>query len=121
MPTILVIEDDEVNREVIAKFLRREGFRVAVAADGLKGVAMARELLPGLILMDLNLPVLDGWGAMQQIRADPRTAHIPMIALTAHANPDDVVKAHQAGCDAYETKPFLFNRLRSKIESLVIA
>jgi two-component system, cell cycle response regulator DivK len=119
MAVILVVEDDEANQELVTRFLRRDGHRVVVAADGTKGVQAALEHIPDLILMDLGLPGMDGWEAAQLIKSSSRTAHIPIIALTAHALPEDVFKAKEAGCDAYETKPVVYQRLMKKIEALV--
>src|SRR5271167_137091 len=105
MAMILVVEDDEANMELITRFLRRSGHQVFPANDGASGVQAAQEHLPDLILMDLGLPGMDGWEAAQQIRSRDETAHIPLIALTAHALSEDVHKAKEAGFDAYETKP----------------
>jgi CheY-like chemotaxis protein len=119
MAKVLVIEDDEANQEVVTRFLLREGHRVLHAMDGLKGVALAKSEVPDLILMDLNLPQLDGWEATRRIKADPVTAHIPIIVLTAHALASDVTKALEAGCDDYETKPLIYPRLMRKIRTFV--
>ena len=119
MKTILVVEDDETNRELASRFLKREGYRVVCAVNGLEGVQLATELVPSLILMDLSLPELDGWEATRRIKANPITARIPIIALTAHAMVEDVVKAREAGCDVYETKPVNYTRLMAKIETMV--
>jgi two-component system cell cycle response regulator DivK len=119
MARILVVEDNEANQELITRFLRREGYEVFQAADGVTGVALALGKLPDLILMDLSLPELDGWEATRQIRANPVTATIPIIALTAHAFAEDVINALQAGCNQYETKPLVYGRLIKKIRALL--
>jgi two-component system, cell cycle response regulator DivK len=119
MPRILVVEDDEANQELITRFLRREGYGVIQATDGKSGVALAQGQLPDLILMDLSLPELDGWEATRQIRANPVTAAIPIIALTAHAFAEEVKDAVQAGCNQYETKPLVYRRLIKKIKALL--
>lgn len=119
MAVILVVEDDEANQELVTRFLKREGHRVLLAADGLTGVQTASEHIPDLIVMDLRLPGLDGWEAAHRIKSNPETARIPIIALTAHALPEDVWKARQSGCDAFETKPVVYQRLLKKIEALV--
>lgn len=119
MAVILVVEDDEDNQKLVTRFLRRDGHVVLHAMDGLTGVSAAKTHVPDLILMDLGLPVLDGWEATQQIRTNPVTAHIPIIALTANALYEDVYKAREAGCNAFETKPVVYQRLMKKIEALV--
>jgi CheY-like chemotaxis protein len=119
MPVILVVEDNEANLELITRFLRREGHQVLGAADGSAGVSMAEEHVPALILMDLGLPGMDGWEATRQIRLNPKCAHIPIVALTAHSLADDVRKAVAVGFDAYETKPVVYQRLMSKIKQFV--
>ncbi len=119
MALILVVEDDEANQELVTRFLRRNGHLVIQARDGLTGTLTAQETMPDLILMDLGLPKLDGWEASQRIRSNPATAHIPIIALTAHSLTDDVTKAVASGIDAYETKPVVYQRLMKKIETLV--
>ena len=118
MPLILVVEDEAANQELVTRFLKREGHKVLLALNGTEGVSAAKEHIPDLILMDLGLPGLDGWAASQQIKACPETAHIPIVALTAHTLAEDVAKARQAGCDAYETKPVVYQRLMKKIEAL---
>ena len=112
---ILVVEDDEANQELVTRFLRRNGHTVLLAADGRAGVSAAQTYVPDLILMDLGLPGLDGWEAARQIKSAPVTAHIPIIALTAHSISDDVRKAVEVGMDAYETKPVVYQRLMKKI------
>jgi two-component system cell cycle response regulator DivK len=119
MALILVVEDDEANQELVIRFLKRAGHRVLLAMDGSSGVRSALEHTPDLILMDLGLPGMDGWEAAQLIKSSARTSHIPIIALTAHAISEDVERAKAAGCDAYETKPVVYQRLMKKIESLV--
>jgi CheY-like chemotaxis protein len=115
MARILVVEDDADNQELITRFLKRSGHEVLMAADGLAGVMAAREHVPDLILMDLGLPVLDGWEASRRIRSNPGTAHIPIIALTAHALTDEVNKALALGVDDYELKPVVYQKLMVKI------
>ncbi len=119
MVRILVIEDNEANQELVTRFLRREGYEVIQATDGVTGVALAQREAPDLILMDLSLPELDGWAATRQIRANPATATIPIIALTAHAFAEEVKDAFEAGCNGYETKPLVYRRLIKKIRVLL--
>jgi two-component system, cell cycle response regulator DivK len=119
MARVLVVEDDEANQELITRFLRREGYEVIQARDGVAGVALAQSQLPDLILMDLSLPELDGWEATRQIRANPATAAIPIIVLTAHAFAEEVKEALLAGCNQYETKPLVYRRLIKKIRILL--
>jgi CheY-like chemotaxis protein len=119
MAIILVVEDDSANQEIVTRFLRRKGHSVIHATDGLSGVKMARDRIPDLILMDLGLPDLDGWEATARIRADSKTAHIPVIALTAHAFTEDVNRAIDAQIDAYETKPVVYQRLLEKIATFI--
>jgi CheY-like chemotaxis protein len=121
MARILVVEDNEANQELVTRFLRREGFEVIQATDGVTGVALAQSQVPDLILMDLSLPELDGWEATRQIRANPATATIPIIALTAHAFAEEVKDALLAGCNQYETKPLVYRRLIKKIRTLLDA
>jgi CheY-like chemotaxis protein len=116
---ILLVEDNEMNRDMLSRRLLRRGFDVTLAVDGEEGVAMARAERPDLILMDMSLPVLDGWEATRRLKADPATRAIPVIALTAHAMADDRAKALEAGCDGYDTKPIEITRLLEKIEALV--
>lgn len=117
MPTILLVEDNEMNRDMLSRRLQRKGYAVIVAEDGVEGVSKARDEMPDLILMDLSLPVLDGWEATRRIKADDATKAIPVIALTAHAMSSDREKALQAGCDDYDTKPVDLKRLLGKIEA----
>lgn len=116
---ILLIEDNEMNRDMLARRLGRKGYDVSVAVDGAQGLAMAAEILPDLILMDMSLPVLDGWEASRQLKANNDLCRIPIIALTAHAMSDDRTKALEAGCDEYDTKPVEFSRLLEKMETLL--
>ena len=119
MTRILYVEDNDDNIYVVTNRLGRAGFTVLVARDGEQGVAMAGAELPDLILMDLRLPVLDGWEAAQRLKADARTSHIPILALSAHAMTGDRARALAAGCDDYDTKPIDFARLRAKIDALL--
>jgi CheY-like chemotaxis protein len=117
---ILIIEDDEMNLDMITQRLELRGYRVLGASGGLDGIDLAREEQPDLILMDVNLPEIDGWETTRRLKADPATRHIPVVALTAHAMVSDRDKALQAGCDDYETKPVDFQRLLSKIGALLV-
>lgn len=119
MPKILLVEDNEMNRDMLSRRLEKRGYAVSIAVDGGEGVAKAKAELPDLILMDMSLPVLDGWDATRQIKADPATVKIPVIALTAHAMESDRQKALEAGCDDFDTKPVELNRLLLKIEELL--
>lgn len=116
MAKILLVEDNEMNRDMLQRRLARRGYEVVSAVDGQEGLAMARSESPDLILMDMDLPVLDGWEATRQLKAAPETRAIPIIALTAHAMVGDREKAIQAGCDDYDAKPIDFPRLLEKIE-----
>jgi len=116
MSKILLVEDNEMNRDMLSRRLERKEFEVVIAVDGQAGVNMAGSESPDLILMDLSLPVIDGWEATRQIKANPATQTIPLIALTAHAMAGDEQKALEAGCDDYDTKPVNFTRLLGKIE-----
>jgi len=115
MPKILIVEDNEMNRDMLSRRLERRGFVIAMAVDGQQGVDMARSEKPDLILMDMSLPIMDGWTATQTIKADADLAKIPVIALTAHAMAGDREKAMAAGCDDYDTKPIELPRLLEKI------
>ena len=115
MPRILIVEDNEMNRDMLSRRLIRRGFEVLIAVDGLAGVEMTTSELPDLVLMDMSLPVIDGWEATRRIKADPATATIPVIALTAHAMEGDRERAIEAGCDDYDTKPIELERLTGKI------
>ncbi|MCP9493352.1 MAG: response regulator [Pyrinomonadaceae bacterium MAG19_C2-C3] len=119
MPKILLVEDNEMNRDMLSRRLIRKGFEVVIAIDGAEGVAMAQRENPDLILMDMSLPVINGWEATQQIRASAQVKSVPIIALTAHAMSGDREKALQAGCDDYDTKPVELPRLLEKIDSLL--
>lgn len=121
MSKLLLVEDNEMNRDMLSRRLERKGFQVVLAVDGGEGVAMALSEQPDLILMDMNLPVLDGWEATQRIKATAETASIPVIGLTAHAMSGDREKGIAAGCDDYDTKPVEFDRLLGKINALLQA
>ena len=117
MAKILLVEDNEMNWDMLSRRLGRRGYEVVVAVDGQQGVTMSRSAVPDLILMDMSLPIIDGWEATRQIKAAPETREIPVIALTAHAMVGDKEKAMAAGCDDYDTKPIEFKRLLDKIET----
>jgi len=119
MSKILLVEDNEMNRDMLSRRLVRKGFEVVIAVDGQVGIDMASSTSPDLILMDLSLPIIDGWEATRQIKANPATQNIPVIALTAHAMAGDEKKALDAGCDDYDTKPVNLNRLLEKIGNLL--
>jgi two-component system cell cycle response regulator DivK len=119
MAKILLVEDNEMNRDMLARRLERRGYQVVIAIDGEQGVRLAREESPDLILMDMSLPVLDGWEATRRLRALPVTQAIPIIALTAHAMAGDREQALQAGCNDYDSKPIEFARLLGKIQALL--
>ncbi|HJQ26646.1 MAG TPA: response regulator [Blastocatellia bacterium] len=119
MARILLVEDNEMNRDMLSRRLQRRGFEVLIAVNGEDGIRMARDEKPDLILMDMSLPVIDGWEATRQLKADPATATLPVIALTAHAMSGDRQQAIDAGCDDYDTKPIEFPRLLAKIEALI--
>lgn len=118
MPTILLVEDNEMNRDMLSRRLERRGLTILIAMDGAEGIEMAKKHLPDLILMDMSLPVMDGWEATRQLKNLPETYQIPIIALTAHAMPADEQRARQAGCDDFDTKPVEFSRLMEKIKVL---
>jgi CheY-like chemotaxis protein len=119
MKKILLVEDNELNRDMLSRRLERKGYTVVMAVDGQQGVDMAVSEMPALILMDMSLPVIDGWEATLRVKADGRTRHIPVIALTAHAMQGDEQKAREAGCDDYDTKPVELPRLLGKMEALL--
>ena len=119
MPRLLYVEDNEMNRDMLSRRLQRRGFEVLIAADGEQGVILAAAERPDLILMDMSLPVLDGWEATRRIKAAPDTQRIPIIGLTAHAMAADRDKCLEAGCDDYDTKPVELGRLLEKIERLL--
>tara|TARA_Y100000590_G_scaffold303751_2_gene342471 strand:+ start:4573 stop:4932 length:360 start_codon:yes stop_codon:yes gene_type:complete len=116
---ILLVEDNELNRDMLSRRLERKGFSVTCAVDGQAGVDMAKADNPDLILMDLSLPVLDGWNATKILKSDDTTSQIPIIVLTAHAMEGDKEKAMETGCDDYDTKPVDFQRLMGKINTLL--
>ena len=119
MPRILLVEDHELNRDMLSRRLTKRGYEVSMAVDGVDGVARARELLPDLVLMDMSLPLKDGWDAAAELKAGPSTGHIPIIGLSAHAMDGDRDRALKAGCDDYDTKPVELDRLLAKIEALL--
>ena len=119
MPKVLLVEDSEDSRDGLARHLRRKGYETLIAVDGRQGVDVARAEAPDLILMDMSLPVLDGWEATRQLKAAPPTRGIPVIALTAHAMAGDRERALEAGCDDYDTKPIDLPRLLGKMEALL--
>jgi CheY-like chemotaxis protein len=115
MAKILLVEDNEMNRDMLSRRLKRKGYEVLIAVDGAEGVSMGISEKPDLILMDMSLPVIDGWTATGELKANPDTKSIPIIALTAHAMSGDKEKAMAAGCDDYDTKPIELDRLLSKM------
>ena len=119
MSKILIVEDNEMNRDMLSRRLERKGYEVAMAEDGQKGVDMSKSENPDLILMDLSLPVMDGWEATSNIKEDDDTKNIPIIVLTAHAMAGDREKAIEAGADEYDTKPIDFKRLLGKIKDFI--
>jgi len=119
MPKILLVEDNEMNRDMLSRRLQRRGYKVVIAVDGQAGVALAQAEAPDLILMDMSLPVMDGWEATRQLKAASETMAIPVIALTAHAMSGDREKAMEAGCDDYDAKPIDLPQLLAKIEALL--
>jgi two-component system cell cycle response regulator DivK len=119
MPKVLLVEDNEMNRDMLSRRLERKGYEVVFAEDGSIAVDLAASEKPDLILMDMSLPVLDGWEATRRIKADAETSAIPVIALTAHAMAGDREKAIEVGCEEYDTKPVDFPRLLGKIEALI--
>lgn len=118
MSTILIVEDNEMNRDMLSRRLVTRGFAVLIAVDGEEGIAVARANMPDMILMDMSLPVVDGWEATRRLKSDDRLKHIPVIALTAHAMANDRDKALEAGCDDYDTKPIELPRLLAKMDAL---
>lgn len=121
MARILLVEDNEMNRDMLSRRLKRKGYEVDIAVDGAQALEAVTASKPELILMDLSLPVMDGWEATRRLKADPATASIPVIALTAHAMSGDREKAVEAGCDDYDTKPVNLKRLLEKMEALLDA
>jgi CheY-like chemotaxis protein len=119
MSRILLVEDNELNRDMLSRRLVRKGYEVLIAEDGAAGVVMASVERPDLVLMDVSLPVMDGWEATRRLKAAPETRSIPIIALTAHAMSTDRLKALEAGCDDYETKPIELDRLLGKMTRLL--
>lgn len=119
MPTILLVEDNEMNRDMLSRRLERRGFAVLIAENGERAIDLAGAERPALILMDMSLPIVDGWEATRRIKADPATSAIPIIALTAHAMTSDRERALEAGCDDYDSKPVDLERLLGKITALL--
>jgi CheY-like chemotaxis protein len=119
MPKILLVEDNEMNRDMLSRRLGKKGYEVVIAVDGQQGLDLAKSQAPDLILMDMSLPVVDGWEATRRLKADSATGQIPIIALTAHAMTGDRDKALEAGCDDYDTKPVELPRLLEKIQTLL--
>jgi two-component system cell cycle response regulator DivK len=121
MPRILLVEDNELNRDMLSRRLTKRGYQVDIAVDGMEGVAKTRDTRPDLVLMDMSLPLKDGWEATADLKNDPLTQNIPIIGLSAHAMDGDRVKAMDAGCDDYDTKPVELDRLLGKIDALLTA
>jgi two-component system cell cycle response regulator DivK len=119
MPRILLVEDNELNRDMLSRRLTKRGYEVSIALDGIEGVEKARTSRPDLVLMDMSLPLKDGWEATADLKNDPATSHIPIIGLSAHAMDGDRDKALKAGCNDYDTKPVELDRLLGKIEALI--
>jgi two-component system, cell cycle response regulator DivK len=119
MTKVLLVEDNEMNRDMLSRRLIRRGFHVVFAMDGQQGIDLARSERPDIILMDMSLPVIDGWEATRRVKADDATRSVPVIGLTAHAMSGDREKAIEAGCDDYDTKPVELDRLISKIDRLL--
>ncbi len=118
MMTVLLVEDNEMNRDMLLRRLQRKGYDVLTALDGEEAITMTRQHQPQVVLMDMSLPVLDGWEATRRLKADPATRHIPVIALTAHALPAERDRALEAGCAAFETKPIDFPKLLAVMEAV---
>lgn len=121
MPKILLVEDNEMNRDMLSRRLQRKGYSVVIARDGEQGHQLACSEAPDLILMDISLPLMNGWEVTRLLKSNESTRHIPIIALTAHAMVTDREKALEAGCDDYDTKPIEFGRLSEKIENFLLA
>jgi CheY-like chemotaxis protein len=119
MPTVVLVEDNEMNRDMLMRRLARRGWTVEIAVDGGEALRVVASVLPDIVLMDMGLPVLDGWEATRRLKADPATARIPVVALTAHAMSTDRDAAFAAGCDDYETKPIDLERLLGVMHRLV--
>lgn len=119
MKKILIVEDNEMNSDMLSRRLSRRGFEVIVASDGQQGLNITQSILPDLVLMDMSLPVMDGWEATRQIKSDPKSKNIPVIGLSAHAMSSDFDKAREAGCDDYDIKPVDITRLLGKINVLL--
>jgi len=119
MARILLVEDNDMNRDMLSRRLQRKGYEVLLAADGMQAILMAESEAPDLILLDMSLPVIDGWEAARRLKASPATARVPIVALTAHAMAGDREKALAAGCDDYDTKPVDFAQLTAKIEAIL--
>jgi CheY-like chemotaxis protein len=119
MTTILLVEDNEMNRDMLSRRLERKGFAILLAEDGEQALSVAREELPNLVLMDMSLPVMDGWEATRRLKSDAATAAIPVVGLSAHAMAGDRERALDAGCDDYDTKPVDFKRLLAKIQAVL--
>jgi CheY-like chemotaxis protein len=120
MMKILLVEDNEMNRDMLSRRLQRKGYFIVIAQDGEQGFSLACSEAPDLILMDISLPLMDGCEVTRRLKANPKTCHIPIIVLTAHALVTDRVKAFNAGCDDYDTKPIDFARLSEKIENFLV-
>ena len=120
MTKILIVEDNEMNRDMLSRRLAKKGYEIAIALDGQSAIDIARSSNPELVLMDMSLPLIDGWQATRLMKADAALRHIPVIALTAHAMANDREKALEAGCDDYDTKPIDLPRLLAKIEQLLV-
>jgi len=119
MKRVLIADDNALNRTLVSTYLKREGYRVSLAEDGLKAVEVALADVPDMILMDLEMPGIDGWEAARRIKADPATSAIPIVALTSHTGQADIANAVKAGFDGYETKPIAYNRLIQKVNSFL--
>jgi len=119
MAKVLIVEDDEMNRESLSRLLKRRGYEIVIGIDGQEGLNLARSEGPDIILMDMSLPIVDGWEATRQLKADANTKDVPIIALTAHAMATDRDKALGAGCDDFDTKPIELDRLLGKIQALL--
>lgn len=120
MPKILLVEDNEMNRDMLSRRLQRKGYEVVIAQDGEQALTLAPQEEPDLILMDVSLPAMDGWQVTRLLKSHDRTRHVPVIALTAHALSSDRERAFEVGCDDYDTKPVEFARLSEKIENLLV-